>query len=152
MIKWLEESSNVYAEKHTNTHFCEERTRTTECQRCACVNTSSGFYEVCICKASDGRAGGDGGVVSMFGSQWSSFPVRRNVVPVSNERLKTNYREQKSEYFCMSVTLTLSSGESHACLKTGDMNSSFQSFHYGNFNDIRKKKGGKNKQNICIFC
>lgn len=56
---------------------------------------------MCIYKASDG-AGGEGGIVITFGSQRSSIPVRRNVVhhPALNERLKTNYRERKSEYFC----------------------------------------------------
>lgn len=58
----------MYAEKHMHTHFCEQQTRTTECRRCACVNTS-GFYEVRVYKASDGRAGGEGGIVIMFGSQ-----------------------------------------------------------------------------------
>lgn len=38
----------------------------------------------------------------MCRSQWSSTPIRRNVVynPVLNERLKPYYGEHKSEYFC----------------------------------------------------
>lgn len=38
----------------------------------------------------------------MFSSQWSSIPIRRNVVynPVLNEGLKTYYGERNNEYFC----------------------------------------------------
>lgn len=47
----------------------------------------------------------------MFGSQWSSIPIRRNVVynPVLNEGLKTSHGEDNNEYFC-TVNVGLTTG------------------------------------------
>lgn len=98
MKKW-QDSSNVYADKHIHIRLLST------------ADTYNGMSAMCLCShrarfiktvylwGNDSRGRGEGVILIIFRSQWSSIPMRRNVVynPALNE---TYYREDNSEYFC----------------------------------------------------